>query len=339
MNMQKRLLKKILQMSLILLFAGFQFVQAQPESVDWQGKISIGGNTTQINCNINLKETGKVYLRADSLQVFGFFSGENGSKVFIPANTDRHSFMDVSGTANGATEIIPELSDGWDGLRIELVKAQSENSFADVFQMQDIETDGFLVQLKNETRSNALVWFIEKTEISPCLPLIVQLGNHTLLANNNAITNGGYRFVHYAWYKNGVLLKEGAHANNGGSYYTGGSDLDENADYTVKVIDGSGVEYLSCPYRFVPPASAINVTAYPNPVPRNAKAYIQAETENITLLQNAVVDIYDMPGQYIGKANMNGQTLTSLNLPAKSGIYILKFRTKDFSKTIKPVVE
>jgi hypothetical protein len=339
MNIQKRLLKKILQMSFILPFTCLQSAQAQTMPVDWQGKISIGGNTTRINCNINLKETVELYLQADSLQLTGNFTGETGSKIFIPANTDRHCFMDVSGTANGATEIIPELSDGWDSLRIELVKAHRENSFANAFQMQDMETDGFLVQLKNETRSNALVWFIDKIEISPCLPLIVQLGNHTLLANNNAITNGGYRFVHYAWYKNGVLLKEGAHADNGGSYYTGGADLDENAEYAVKVIDSSGVEYLSCPYRFLPLASAINVTAHPNPVPRNAKAYIQAETENITLLQNAVVDIYDMPGQYIGKANMNGQTLTSLDLPAKSGIYILKFRTKDFSKTIKLVVE
>jgi hypothetical protein len=339
MNILKSKLKTVLHLCFMPCFFCSQFLQAQTAAVDWQGKISIGGNTTKIHCNINLTKTGELYLQADSLQIFGYFTGENGSKVFLPANTDHHSFMDVFGTATGETEIIPDFSDDWDGARIELVKAQRENSFAGTFQMQDIETGDFLVQLKNETQNNALVWYIEKTKIYPCLPLIVQLGNHTLLVNNNAATNDGYRFVYYAWYKNGVLLKEGAHADNGGSYYTGGAELDKTADYTVKVTDDKGNVYISCPYRFVPLASAINVTAYPNPVPRNAKAYIQAKTENITLLQNAVVDIYDMLGQYIGKTNINGQTLTSLDLPAKSGVYILKFRTKDFNKTIKLAVE
>jgi hypothetical protein len=167
----------------------------------------------------------------------------------------------------------------------------------------------------------------------------VQLGNHTLLVNNNSATNGGYKFVYYKWYKDGVLLKEASHANNGGSYYTGGADLDENAEYTAEVIDNAGTHYFSCPYRFALLAAAIHVTAYPNPVPRNAKAYIQAETQDLTLLNDAVVDVYDLVGQYVGKAQINGQTLTSLDLPAKSGVYVLKFRAKDYVKTIKLVVE
>jgi hypothetical protein len=206
---------------------------AQAQSVNWQNKISIGGNTTNIHCNINLKESGELYLQADTLQLTGNFTGETGSKVFLSVNTDRHGFMNVSGTANGVTEIIPDFSNDWDGSRIELVKVQHENPVFNAFQMQDIETDGFLVQLKNEIRNNALIWYIEKTGINPCLPLIVQLGNHTLLANNNAATNGGYKFVYYYWHKNGQHIKEGAHSGNGGSYYTGGADLDATAEYTV----------------------------------------------------------------------------------------------------------
>jgi hypothetical protein len=339
MNIQKSLSKKILQLSFILFFTCSQFLQAQTTPVHWSGKISIGGNTTDIHGNINLKETGELYLQADSLQVFGYFTGESGSKVFFPANTGRHGFMNVSGTATGTTEIIPDLFDGWNGSRIDFVQAQRENSVFDAFQMQEWETDNYLVQLKQETQNNTLVWYLEKTELNPCLPLIVQLGNHTLLVNNNNATNGGYKFMYYKWYKNGVLLKEGTHADNGGSYYTGGADLDEKAEYTVKAIDRAGTEYFSCPYRFVPLATTINVTAYPNPVPRNTRAYIHAETNDISLLQNAVVDIYDMLGQYVGKAKINGQTLTSLDLPNKSGLYILKFKAKNFTKTIKLIVE
>jgi len=96
-----------------------------------------------------------------------------------------------------------------------------------------------------------LIWYIEKREINPCLPLIVQLGNYTLLVNNNSATNGGYKFDYYYWYKNGILIKEDSHAGNGGSYYTGGADFEANADYTVEAIDSEGNHHFSCPYRYV----------------------------------------------------------------------------------------
>jgi hypothetical protein len=63
------------------------------------------------------------------------------------------------------------------------------------------------------------------------------------------------------------------------------------------------------------------------------------ETQDLTLLDNAVVEIYDLTGQYIGKAQISGQTLTSLDLPNKSGLYVLQFRAKDFIQTIKLIVE
>jgi hypothetical protein len=339
MNIRKRISKKILQLSFILFFTCLQFLQAQTSVVNWQGKISIGGKTTSIHCNINLKATGELYLQADSLQVFGNFTGETGSKVFFPADAGRYSFMNVLGWATGTTEIIPDFPDDWDGSRIDFIKAQRENSVFNAFQMQDIETDNFLVQLKNETHDNALIWYVEKTEINPCLPLIVQLGNHTLLVNNNAATNGGYKFVYYRWYKNGVLLKEDSHTDNGGSYYTGGADLDINADYTVEATDGAGNRYLSCSYRFVPLTSPMNISVYPNPALRSTKAYIQVETQDLTLLDNAVVEIYDLTGQYTGKTQIKGKTLTSLDLPNKSGLYVLKFKAKDFIQTIKLIVE
>ncbi|GHT40845.1 hypothetical protein FACS189437_07010 [Bacteroidia bacterium] len=288
-----------------------------------------------MNGNLVVKQAGELYVGQNRLDLTGNYSGEFGSRVYLTAN----GFINISGTAIDETEIIPDFPNGWDGSRIDFVKASKVGSINDAFQMPELETNGYLVQLKYETQDNSLIWYIEKTEINPCLPLIVQLRNHTLLVNNNNATNGGYRFVYYKWYKNGILLKEASHADNGGSYYTGGADLDENADYTVEVMDGTGKSFVSCPYRFVPLSSPVNVSVYPNPVPRNAKAYIQAETQDLTLLNDAVVDIYDLVGQYAGKAQINGQTLTSLDLPAKSGVYFLKFKAKDFIQTIKLVVK
>jgi hypothetical protein len=319
-------------------FFGWLFalsVSAQTTPVNWEGEISIGGNTTKVYCSINLQSTCKLYLHTDTLRLTGNFAGESGARVYFSVNAqDTHGFMNISGTASGDTEIIPDVFDVWDGSRIDCVKASYTGSATAAFQITD-DT----VLLKHERQNNHLLWYIEKPTLNPCLPLIVQLGNHTLLVNNNNATNGGYKFVSYAWYKNGQLLQEGSHADNSGSYYTGGADLDENAEYTVVATDSAGNHYSACPYRFVLKELPINVTVYPNPVPRNANAYIHAETQDLSPLQNASVEIYDILGQSVGKANINGQPLTSVDLPAKAGIYILKFKTKDYVKNIKITVE
>jgi hypothetical protein len=56
-------------------------------------------------------------------------------------------------------------------------------------------------------------------------------------------------------------------------------------------------------------------------------------------LKDAVVDIYDLTGQYTGQTRISGQSLTSLDLPGKQGVYVLKFSAKDFVQTIKLIVE
>jgi hypothetical protein len=334
----KKIKIKLPVISIICLIISNLFIQAQPASVDWQGKISIGENTTRIYCNINLKETGELYLQADTLQLTGNFTGTTSSKIFFPANRGRYGFIHVSGTATGKTELVPDIFDDWDGSPVDLVKSQKELTGANLFFTGERGADcnGYTAFLGYRNEDRDAVWYLYGT---PVLPLIVQLANHTLLANGNSATNGGYRLVHYAWYKNGQLLKEGSHDEHGGSYYTGGANLDETAEYTVKVMDDKGNLYFSCPYRYVPLSMPVNVSVYPNPVPRNAKANIRVETNDISLLSGVGVEIYDLQGQSVGKTNLDGQTFASLDFPLKSGAYILKFRAKDSVKTLKVMVE
>jgi len=309
-------------------------VSAQQEQTGWQGKISIGENTLSINSQMNLKESGELYLHTGTLQVTGNFTGESGSKVYISSDADTHGFLSISGTATGSTEIIPDIPSSWDGSRMDFVKATLNGSEAFTFQMMNEITE-----LKYEGQGNYLFWYIEKAKTNSCLPLIIQLANHTLLVNNNRDTNDGYEFEYYSWYKNGLLLKEGSQDNNGGSYYTGGADLDENAKYTVVATDNEGKQYLSCPYRFIRMTLPISVTVYPNPVPKNSKVNIRVETEDMSLLNYASVEIYDLLGLYIGKTNFDGQKLISMDLPPKAGIYMLKFKANDYVKNFKVIAE
>jgi hypothetical protein len=329
-------MKYLFKISIVFFF----FFSTVPIRAQWlYGKAAIGEKPVSICGNLNLKSNGELHLQASTLNLTGNYSGEAGSKIFFLANPYTHGFMEISGITTNATEIIPDIFSGWEGSRIDFVKAKQDGSTTDAFRMEDILTNDYMVQLKYEQQGNVLVWFIEKTEINPCLPLIVQLSNHTLLVNNNSTTNGGYKFVHYYWYKDGILIKEASHTEHGGSYYTDGAELEIDANYTVEVIDSEGNHHFSCPYRYVQLAMPVNVSVYPNPVLRNAKAYVQVETQDLSVLQDAVVDIYSAMGQYIGNAQINGQTVTSVDLPAKTGTYILKFRTKDYVKMIKMIVE
>ena len=318
----------------------FFLLSTVPVSAQWlYGKAAIGHHPVFIRGNLNLKSGSELYLQASTLHLTGNYSGESCSEIYLTINMDIHGFMDISGTATNATKIIPNFLTDWDGSRINFVKAKQNGSVSDAFQMEDIQADDYVIQLKYEQQSEAFIWYIEKTEINQCLPLIVQLANHTLLVNNNSETNGGYKFVYYYWYKNGVLIKEDAHNEYGGSYYTGGADLDENAAYTAEAIDSEGNCHVLCPYRYVPLVTPVNVSIYPNPIQKNATVYIHAETSDISLLEDANVEIYDMLGNFLRKTNVNGQTVTPVDLPAKTGIYILKFKAKDYVTNIKLMVK
>jgi len=252
-------MKYLFQLNIVL----FLFLSTVPIQAQWlYGKAAIGDEPVLVSGNLNVKSGGELYLKTSTLNLTGNYSGESGSKIYLSANPGKNGFMDISGTATNETEIIPDIFSGWDGSRMDFVKAKQDGSITGAFQMDDIQADDGVVQLKYEQQAGSLIWYIEKTkfdEPEPCLPLIVQLGNHTLLVNNNSMANGGYKFVYYYWYKDGQLLKEGTHAENGGSYYTGGADLETGADYTVEAIDSEGNRHFSCPHRFVPLTSTFTI--------------------------------------------------------------------------------
>jgi hypothetical protein len=328
-------------MLIACLLAGNTFIQVQATPSLWQGKISTGDGPVLMHGDMVLESDGELYTGNGRMEITGRYRGIPGSRIFchLAAETeDTSRFLDISDGAEGFTEIIPGMDTNWDGSPIELVIAKQNSPDAGVFYVQPLMPDcgDYYVQLQHTTNENHSLWSVTGTRT---LPLIRQLRNHTLLVNNNPLTNGGHNFTYYKWYRDGEVLKEGSHDEHDGSYYTGGASLDADAVYTVEAIGADGKHYFSCPYQYVPFASSVNVSAYPNPVPRNAAAYIRVETQDLPLLKDAVVDTYDLTGQHTGKTAINGQSVTPLDLPAKPGVYVLKFRAKDFVQTIKLTVE
>jgi hypothetical protein len=168
--------------------------------------------------------------------------------------------------------------------------------------------------------------------------LIVQKRNHTLAINNNPATNGGYTFVEYRWYKNGVEIqpRQSGGEDKGGYYYTGeNAQLDMQGEYYAEMWDEDNNYYKTCPFTPVT-KSAGSITVYPNPLVSSQVVYVDANLEE-SILEKATIEIYGSLGSYIGK--VNAQRLTPVRLPEEKGVYILKFRTEEREENFKIIVK
>jgi hypothetical protein len=341
----------IIQLCLPLLYlcAITAQISAQDIQTAWHGKVSIGDIPVLMNGNIALQSDGELFTNNGRLELEGSYYGESGSRAYryvstaIDTGMDTSLFLDAS-IAGGSTEIIPEFDESWDGSPVNLVKAKPDNTSgtgnnADVFYIEPVIPDcgDYYVQLLHKGDRNNSLWSVTGTTT---LPLIKQLRNHTLLINNNPATNEKHSFSYYKWYKDGRLLKEGTQSEHGGSYYTGGANLDADAVYMVEVTDADGKHYFSCPYNYTPVALPASVKVYPNPVSRdNSRVYVQVETSNEKLLEHAEVEVYSYTGRYYGKVQAKGQHTIPIDLPGETGVYILKFKSKELETGLKAVVQ
>jgi hypothetical protein len=196
--------------------------------------------------------------------------------------------------------------------------------------MQHIDYQGCFADLQHSTDGDETVWKITKS-----LPLIAQLGNHTLLVNNNFEQNGGHTFVNYRWFKNGQIIKEGTQNNYGGSYFTGGENLDNQAQYWAEVEDENGQIFSLCKFQPTVRSSAMQIKAFPNPVRNSNFVNVEIDAENIADLQNATIDLYSIEGKFMSKTNVANQRILKVYLPSKSGVYLLKFYSQNICKTLK----
>jgi hypothetical protein len=323
---------------LVVMMWAISPTSAQTTSADWYGKVSIG-NSMSVHSDVTVHSQSELFLNAhnatDTLTVFGNYFGISGAKVYLSATDNaNHNFLHLSGTANGTTELTPDLSDTWDGSDMDLVKAKHSESTA--FCMPALGFQGCTARLNYRQEGEISIWYLTKS-----LPLIKQLGNHTLLANNNEGTNGGHSFVYYYWYQDGELIHQGSQEEYGGSYYTGGNALNSESQYEVETVDDAGKHYYSCPYRSVPSSIATRVNAYPNPAGSNGNYQVTVEitTDSPILLDKAVVEIYNYAGQYIDTVQLQGKRNAIINMPKIAGAYLLKFRSQGWETELKIIVQ
>ncbi|MDR0437126.1 MAG: hypothetical protein LBH22_02350, partial [Bacteroidales bacterium] len=175
-------------------------------------KLLHGNLTKGSSAELFLGDHGSILQKTNELWKVGNFRGEVGAKLHISVIDNSNDFgtrglFNIIGTANGSTEIVLDIHNSWNGMPIDLVRAYNAGSDVEAFTMQEATYNGREAYLANRLEGGDRVWFL--AERTPCLPLIVQKRNNTLVVNNNPESNGGFNFIYYKWYRNDVLIHEG----------------------------------------------------------------------------------------------------------------------------------
>ncbi len=145
-------------------------------------------------------------------------------------------------------------------------------------------------QDETETMSYSII--IERSFSSD--DIVIQKYNNVLIVNNNPETNGGYSFVSYQWYKDGVQVGTG-------QYYSAGENsddlLDENAHYSVKITTEDGEELQTCDFTIEMNIQATLVVS-PNPAVKGNMVNIST-TYSPEVLSTREVVIKNISGEVL----------------------------------------
>ncbi|TPG40845.1 T9SS type A sorting domain-containing protein [Flavobacterium pectinovorum] len=163
--------------------------------------------------------------------------------------------------------------------------------------------------------------------------IVRQKFNNVLLVNNNPLTNGGYEFVSYEWFKNGQSIGTGQYYTAGNAL---GTTLDPTADYSVKMTTKDGKVLQTCKSKISLSKSA-EAKLYPNPIQVGKTITVEADfpVEELASMQ---ISLYSVSGQLI-KTVKSSTIQTEIELPqAESSMYIVVIETANIKKTLKVIV-
>jgi hypothetical protein len=165
--------------------------------------------------------------------------------------------------------------------------------------------------------------------------IVRQKFNNVLLVNNNPLTNGGYEFVAYQWFKNGVLVGTG-------QYYTAGNEsnnvLDTSAVYSVKMTTKDGKILQTCGAT-IALQNSLQSRLYPNPIETGKIITVEADYP-AEELENMQITLYSVSGQLI-KTVKSSTVKTEIQLPptTEGNIYLVILETANVKKSFKVIVK
>ncbi|RKD92121.1 MBG domain-containing protein [Mangrovibacterium diazotrophicum] len=165
--------------------------------------------------------------------------------------------------------------------------------------------------------------------------IVVQKYNNVLLVNNNPDNNGGYTFVAYKWYKNGVLIGTG-------QYYSAGQNasnqLDPTASYSVELTTSEGEVIHTCDFS-IELNSAFALTVTPNPVQAGSTVQVVTNYDD-DMLSDRTIHVTNLYGTSVMQ-QVSASNNTSLTLPNSlaPGTYVVTTVASGVSLNAKIIVQ
>ncbi|MGL4581566.1 MAG: T9SS type A sorting domain-containing protein, partial [Flavobacterium sp.] len=165
--------------------------------------------------------------------------------------------------------------------------------------------------------------------------IVIQKFDNTLLVNNNPLTNGGYRFVGYKWFKNGQLIGTG-------QVYSVGNNkedlLDRDALYSVELTTDKGEVLHSCSST-ISYSNTKSIKLYPNPIVKQGELEIAIDYPDSSL-KDVTASIYNVTGQFLFKTVLQDR-ISKVVLPHTlvEGSYIMIIKIDGKNKSFRFVVK
>ena len=118
--------------------------------------------------------------------------------------------------------------------------------------------------------------------------------------------NGGYNFVDFKWYKNGVVL-----SGETRSYIH--QPLEIGAEYSALLTEDNGMQLMTCPLIAI---DNEDISLYPTLLSRGERVRCRVS-------ETSVVYIYDMMGNLVSECNVQSGE-TEIEIPYVAGVYMAK---------------
>ena len=153
--------------------------------------------------------------------------------------------------------------------------------------------------------------------------IILQRWND-VLGIRNSDWNGGYDFVAYEWFENGVRI-EGQNSSN--LYMPDG--LDFTGSYHARITRADGVAVNTCP---------VTPTEYPSSeITVVPTVTFTGGTFSVKSSVDGVARMWTMTGMLVSQTDIvNGQT--DITAPSADGVYIMEFRMADGTEKVQKVI-
>ena len=153
--------------------------------------------------------------------------------------------------------------------------------------------------------------------------IIVQRWND-VLGIRNSDWNGGYDFVEYQWFLNGVQI-EGQNSSN--LYLSDG--LDFTGSYHARITRADGVAVNTCP---------VTPTEYPvSDITVVPTVTFTGGTFSVKSSVDGVARIWTMTGMLVSQTDIVGGQ-TDIAAPSADGVYIMEFRMADGTEKVQKVI-